>query len=390
MPLVVTAILLAFAITVVAAPRPKMYFTGNSSSRWSNTANWTLNNGTSGGAGRVPQDGDSIVITSQNNASAYVGNSQNNNGPTSTFTVTLNNVIIIVQKGATLQLGNGSNTHAGNTYYYYGVLALDNASAVSIEKGDSHTAAGVITADPVSNTTAGATSANNQVTIGGNVKFGGDFSYASVNSGGTGLVNGPARATSSTGVNAQGFSTGALPVVLVGFNANLTAGNKVNIEWVTQQEISTDHFNIERSNDGSGWQTLATVKGSGFSSMPRTYTCSDAAPQNGINLYRLRMVDFDGNFGFSDIVNVRLNSMGKISLYPNPSVNVVTVSLGQAPAADWTVSIVSTSGQVMLQKKFSKDLTSVNLPVNMYPTGNYMVEITDGVSSQNSKLLIAH
>ncbi|HEY4147648.1 MAG TPA: T9SS type A sorting domain-containing protein [Chitinophagaceae bacterium] len=373
LPLMGIALLLTLSITVEAAARPKNTFNGSSSQfdSWSFSFNWSLN--------RVPANGDSIVI--KTGQTVFIGDYSQGNS-TNTVTISLNNVIVIVQKGATLQIGNGNN----GSHNYYGVLNLDNNSVISLEQGGSPYAAGRIIGDNKATTN----SANNQINIDGNLKFGGNTNYSSVNGGSTGLVNGPARATINTGTGTQGFSLGSLPVVLVGFNANLADGNKVNIEWTTQQEINSDRFEIQRSNDGLSWETLATVKASGYSSAPKNYSCSDAAPQKGINLYQMKMFDLDGNFGFSPVVNVRLNTLGKISLFPNPSVSQVTVSLSQPPASDWTISLVNMSGQTVIRKQFSKNLTSVNLAVGNYPTGNYTVEIADGSSVQHSKLMITH
>jgi len=361
LPLVAIATLLAFSVTVVAQ-RPKLIFNQSASSRWATAANWTV----STGPARTPATGDSIVIPT--GLSAYIAGSDASH--------TLSNVIIVVQAGGTLTIGNGSGGGSNA-----GALVLDNTSVVSLSSS------GSTRGQVVSNTT---TNSNNSITIGGVVKFRGGLIY-SVNPGsGTGVVTGPAKADASTGVNETGFSFGSLPVVLVGFNANLVSDNKVSIQWTTQQEVSTDQFEIQRSSDGLGWETIARVKASGYSSIQKSYSFVDPTPQTGTNLYRLRMIDFDAHFGFSSVVNVRLNLLGKVSVFPNPSVNNVTISLGHVPASSWTVSLVNHTGQVMIRKTYGKDITTVNLPVNTFPTGNYSIDITDGVSKQTSKLMIAH
>ncbi len=354
LPLMGIALCLTLSVTVMATARPVITFDGSTNDKWSTASNWNLN--------RLPANGDSIVIP--NGKTAYVS------GTSTSFT--LSNVVIVVQQGGTLQIGNGTS----------GVLALDNSSAVSLESNGTHNRA-QLTAD-------NSWDNNNKLTIGGVTKFVGGTIYTTNSGSGFGVVTGPARATSTTGNGAQGFSFGSLPVVLVGFAANLTSDNKVNIQWTTQQEINTDHFEIQRSNDGLNWDVLTTVKAAGYSSIPENYSCSDAAPQKGINFYQMRIIDLDGNYGFSPVVNVRLNTLGKVSLFPNPSVSSVTISLSQAPASDWTVSLVNISGQVMLRKQFSKDQTTVNLPVSSFPTGNYTVEIADGSSVQHAKLMITH
>jgi len=102
------------------------------------------------------------------------------------------------------------------------------------------------------------------------------------------------------------------------------------------------------------------------------------------------MFDVDARFGLSSVVNVHLNALGKISVFPNPSVSLLTISLGRAPLTDWSLSLVNINGQLITTRKFSKDQTTVSLPVALYPNGNYTVEITDGISRQSSKLLISH
>jgi len=333
-------------------------FTGNNSSFWNNAGNWDsgdVPNGNHAGATIFIPLGKSVVLTGS---------------------ISLTNVVIKV--AGSLQIGNGSGGGANA-----GSLTLSSTSVVSLEYDG--TTRGVLTSNTIGNT-------NNIVTIGGTTKFqGGTTDYSATNTGsGVSIVTGPARATSSTGTGSQSFIAGALPVVLVGFSANLASNDKVSVKWTTQQEISTDHFEIQRSSDGIGWQTIATVKASGYSSMQQNYAIEDAAPQTGTNLYRLRMFDLDSHFGFSSVVNVHLNALGKISLFPNPSVNFVTVSLGRVPASDWTLTLLNINGQVIVNKRYGKDQTTVSMPVLNVPNGNYTVEISDGISKQNSKLLIAH
>lgn len=333
--------LLAFAAciftSVGAFAQQTITFNGNSSSNWNNAANWST--------GTVPNNLTNVILVVPSGISAVV-----------TGTYTYNNTQIRVY--GSLQMGNGSGNGSAK-----GVINLDAQSSVAVASGAK------ITSKDVGNT-------NNQITIDGVIKF----------QGGNPEVDGPALANSTS----TGFQAASLPVVLVGFNANLASDNKVNIQWTTQQEISTDHFEIQRSSDGLSWQTIATVKASGYSALQKSYSIEDAAPQGGTNLYRLRMVDLDAKFGFSSVVNVRLSLLGKVSIFPNPTVNNVNISLGHAPAANWTLSLVNQIGQVVVRKTFGKETTTVSLPVSHFPTGNYSVEITDGVSSQSSKLMIAH
>jgi len=352
--------LVALVMICTGALAQTITFTGAVSHFWNTAGNWS--------SGDVPNNnhaGATIVIPS--GASAIITGT----------TITLNNVTVRVDAGGILTIGNGSGGGANA-----GALALTGNSAISLEYDG--TTRAILNSNGTGNT-------NNIVTIGGVTKFQGGTNYSAMNTGSsTGVLTGPARATTGTGTGAQGFSLGTLPVVLVGFNANLTTDNKVTVKWTTQQETSTDHFEIQRSSDGISWTTIAIVKASGYSATQKNYSIEDNAPQSGTNLYRMRMIDFDAHFGFSSVVNVRLSVLGKISVFPNPSVNTVNISLGHAPASAWTLSLVNQMGQTVVRKTFSKDVTTASLPVNIYPAGNYSVDITDGTSTQSSKLLIAH
>lgn len=323
-------------------------FTAALSNSWANAGNWSL--------GTVPANSQTIVIPT-GKSSFILG------------TVVLNGVTIKVQVGASLVIGNGAGAAKK------GVLTLDNASAISLG-GPGNTA--TIKANTKNNN-------NNRVTIGGITVFRGNTVYAVNPGSGRGIITGPAQATFASG----GFIFAALPVVLVNFQANLTNEKKVAVSWTTQQEINSDNFNVERSNDGLNWASLATIKAAGNSSVPLNYSYSDGSPLKGANLYRIRINDLDGKVGYTEIKNVRISAIGKISLFPNPSTDRVTISLGDVPASVWTVTLVNNMGQIVLQKRYEKSNTNVTIPLNAVAEGNYTILIIDAVSIKSSKLIIS-
>jgi hypothetical protein len=183
--------------------------------------------------------------------------------------------------------------------------------------------------------------------------------------------------------------TNALPV-LISVDANLRSDNKVVISWTILAQVNTDYFDVERSNDGISWQSIAVVNADANAAIPATYTALDISPLKGSDFYKIRIKDLNGNISFTAIKNVRVNTSGGISLYPNPASNKVNISLGQFPHADWSVSIFNGLGQIMVQKKYTKNTTIVSLPVYNYPEGNYTVEITEGNFRQSNTLMINH
>jgi hypothetical protein len=102
----------------------------------------------------------------------------------------------------------------------------------------------------------------------------------------------------------------------------------VQVKWTTSEEINNSHFNIERSTDGENWDILGTVDGIGNSHQEVDYSFMDYNPANGLNLYRLEQVDFDGKSAHSDVMAVLVANAEKapdLQLFPNPSTGQVSV-----------------------------------------------------------------
>ncbi len=107
-----------------------------------------------------------------------------------------------------------------------------------------------------------------------------------------------------------------LPVELVYFKANQRkSGNQ--LFWQTASELNNEGFEIERSEDGRQWEILAFVKGHGTTIEVKDYQWIDETPHSGGNYYRLRQMDSDGKFEYSDIVQVSTRNE-TVHLFPNP------------------------------------------------------------------------
>ncbi len=113
-----------------------------------------------------------------------------------------------------------------------------------------------------------------------------------------------------------------LPVELTSFDAKAIAG-KVNLNWTTATEINNYGFEVERSFDGSSFFTVGFVRGNGTTTEPRAYSFMDELAVNGTETiyYRLKQVDYNGAFQYSDIVSVVFDLPTDYALgqnYPNP------------------------------------------------------------------------
>jgi hypothetical protein len=96
-----------------------------------------------------------------------------------------------------------------------------------------------------------------------------------------------------------------LPTDIVQFDA-VAKNKKVNINWTTSQESNNSHFTLERSVNGTDYQSIARIEGAGTSTTRKNYSYIDANPQPGQNFYRLSQTDFDGkkkNIGIKRVEN---------------------------------------------------------------------------------------
>ncbi len=118
-------------------------------------------------------------------------------------------------------------------------------------------------------------------------------------------------------------SESALPVELMSFTAN-SFGDNVSLFWQTATEVDNFGFEIQRavSDDEQGdWEVLGFVEGHGNSNSTKEYSFVDEAPLSGKMKYRLKQIDANGSYEYSDIVEVIVNAPEKFELsknYPNP------------------------------------------------------------------------
>lgn len=139
-----------------------------------------------------------------------------------------------------------------------------------------------------------------------------------------------------------------LPVELVSFNYK-TEKNKVVLNWKTATEINSYGFEIERSvkEENSDWVKIGFVSGSGNSNSPKLYNYTDEIRNNNTYSYRLKMVDIDGSFKYSNVIEVHFEAPLAYMLsqnYPNPFNPVTTIKFALPEAGKVSLKIFSLLG----------------------------------------------
>lgn len=183
-----------------------------------------------------------------------------------------------------------------------------------------------------------------------------------------------------SGANGQVF-----PVELLSFE--VTERNGANrAVWITTKEENTQQFNVERSSDGFAYELLGTVLAAGNSVEKKTYDFTDFNAPSGNNYYRLRMIDNDGKFTYSNIVTVG-SVNNTFTVYPNPATSVVFLE-GEV-LRNGSVAVMDITGKVVYEERF--DNASVrNIDVSQWYKGLYIVKLYDetNVLAGTKKLVV--
>ena len=176
----------------------------------------------------------------------------------------------------------------------------------------------------------------------------------------------------------------SLPVELISFDANSIDNENVKLSWSTASEISNSHFEVERSEDGERFSTLDIVMGNGNSNTKQDYGFIDEKPMQGLNYYRLKQVDFDGAFEYSEIKVVEIKSnLPAIKISPNPAKDILLVS--GIEETNYRISIYNQLGSLV--KTF---ITRENeLEISEFPNGIYYFQFTTTKINQIERVVIS-
>lgn len=143
-----------------------------------------------------------------------------------------------------------------------------------------------------------------------------------------------------------------LPVTLVHFKGKKQNDNII-LDWATSNEINVAGFQIERSADGTAYEKIGEVPASINSVTYKAYNFTDLQPLQTNNYYRLKMVDVDGSFKYSNVLAFAGKAVKGISasnVSPNPFTDVVNFSLSLDSRTSVNLQIIDLTGRVMATK----------------------------------------
>lgn len=166
---------------------------------------------------------------------------------------------------------------------------------------------------------------------------------------------------------------GTLPIELIEF-IGYTENGLNKIQWSTSTEINNDYFELERSEDGYLFTKIEKIKGAGNSSVIVTYSYTDKNPFSDITYYRLKQVDFDGQFEYHNIIAIQNihNNNSNATIYPNPSNNHIKIG-GMDLKDIERISIFNSIGQKVYESEIYED----GIDISELDNGIYFVLINE-------------
>ena len=179
----------------------------------------------------------------------------------------------------------------------------------------------------------------------------------------------------STSLTECPVGTAVLPVELITFTARATT-NSITLNWQTASEENNAGFEIERSADGKNFTSIAFERGIGTIAAEQNYAFEDKNVRTGqLYYYRLKQIDFDGAFEYSDIVQAQIEGKTiKTTFFPNPSNGSTRLELSAIDQGEVTINIYDASGKEILNTAYPIEKGENNIPLDLvgFPKGLYL------------------
>ncbi len=294
---------------------------------------------------------------------------------------------ITVQSGDTLVV-DGNLTFANNG----GITVESNAILVVL--GD------LIAGTNFNGSVNGDVVVTGEVTVGnsGNINNNGSvyFYDSSPDTGNSNLNGGFDSRTDLENNNNSLYSfvenAGTLPVELISFVV-FPQNQQVKLSWATASEINNDKFEIQRTLDGKSFLTIGEINGNGTTNIRQHYNFVDNHPANGIAYYRLKQIDFDGQFDYSTLESVEM-ALSNALFRAGPTIaqqenirimaNNIGEGTGKITVFDLSGATVYTSNQLIQNSNNSIELIGTQNLRN----GIYLVTLELGLNVYKRKVII--
>ncbi|MBA4239820.1 MAG: hypothetical protein C0448_03785 [Sphingobacteriaceae bacterium] len=183
-----------------------------------------------------------------------------------------------------------------------------------------------------------------------------------------------------------------LPIELIYFNATC-GNNEININWSTASETRNKFFELERSEDGINYTTIATIQGHGTSAQQHIYSYKDLATEHVTYYYRLKQVDIDNQSRYVGSIISAENSCfdgeNNVIVFPNPANNELFIKLTHQNNS--TIEVINSCGQIVFSSFEKPDNQNlIHIETSSLAMGMYAIRVINDSKVSVGKILINH
>jgi len=186
--------------------------------------------------------------------------------------------------------------------------------------------------------------------------------------------------------------TSQLPVELTTFNASVK-GSGIELYWETATEVNNNGFEVQKLNNKC-WETLKFIKGNGNSNSPKSYSYSDVKAVSGRNVYRLKQIDYNGNYKISNEVEIEKSLQLKYDIfqnYPNPFNPVTNITFTVPQKGNIKITVYNIKGEfikTLVNREYEQGLYNVNFDGSNLSSGMYLYRIQAGNFIKTMKMML--
>jgi hypothetical protein len=205
------------------------------------------------------------------------------------------------------------------------------------------------------------------------------------------LIGNAAR-TWYDGLSYAKVESAAVPVEVTSFTASVSRNN-IELNWETKSETNNSGFEIERFNNKI-WDKIGFVKGKGTSTEYAKYSFIDKNVYDHLLKYRLKQIDYDGSFEYSDVIEVNYIAPLNFSLeqnYPNPFNPTTTINYSLPKDGYVELKIYNSLGQeiiALVNRQMPAGNHDVTWNAQDFPSGIYFCKITFDAHSKMNKMIL--
>ncbi len=191
-------------------------------------------------------------------------------------------------------------------------------------------------------------------------------------------TNTSAETTTIDNVSVPEVGAMILPVKWADFKVrSLKEGNQ--LDWATYTEVNNERFDIEKSVEGmNDFRKIGSIDGVGNSTRISRYEFLDREISTGTSYYRIKQVDFDEKFEYSEIVLVKNEIETEISIYPNPADGFIIVNSVSGIDIDQQFQVYDAMGRLMNLETSKENDYAVRLNTSSLESGIYFIKLSSG------------